>query len=412
MNDWLKEWYNDQFEKIDLSPSSEVWEHIARTMEEWPKHWYVANTNDLNTRPRQSTWENLNNQLVKERQIRLANRFSYAVASVVAFLFLIIPVQIEDSYLLTDLNYELAASSARENIPKEIVSLASRTRSSGEMFQRRIASTNNTTSELSITPVTAELEQREFATRNVLSNQLNNVDDLSGVIAISPVVASLEPKQLSLTSNLIDRKLNNENIAWSKHQFSLNVLPQLTILNNALAQHAFVDDNTEIIQSPSVALQFAYQRNFNSRNGLKVAALVNNKKSLVTSSDLNERSIDLNYLSLAAIYTSKWSLNKISPRLSFQAETGLIGGVVQSRSVTFNDERIPYLETGFGQFDLGAYLGASLVSSINDQWSWSVGLASQIGLINIFNGNQYVPRDYFSTSTQSAGLSFGLIYNL
>ena len=97
MKDWINEWYNDQFEKIDLTPSSNVWENISQTMEDWPKHWYASNVDDLGSKPRKATWEQLNSHLSDQRRVQRSNRFSYTAASVILTLLLVVPFGTDDS---------------------------------------------------------------------------------------------------------------------------------------------------------------------------------------------------------------------------------------------------------------------------------------------------------------------------
>jgi hypothetical protein len=201
-----------------------------------------------------------------------------------------------------------------------------------------------------------------------------------------------------------------DNSLKSGSWLSFALAPQISSLNNPMSQSAFKAEDQRVVYTPSLTYEVAAGYKFNRRNGVKLAMLLNNQKSLQVSTETDERSISLNYLSIGALYTSSWQVGH-SRRLSLNTEAGLLAGISTKNDVLFNTERIDYLEEGYSRFDAGVIFGASLSTKLNDHWSLSTGVNSQVGIVNIFKGTDAIPADFFKTSTQSISLNIGLIRN-
>lgn len=411
MKDWLNEWYNDQFNQIDLTPSSKVWDNIAQSMEEWPKHWYASNAEDVRTQPRPSTWEQLNQQLVRERSIQRANRVPYIAASIMAAILMFVPLNTDDSIVSRASDIEVTQfDKAYSDLNDQLVHNSIEDRASfsnqvnQDVFADRVDDVTNSGNE-NDTPISSipnkyqqSFIHHEFENGHIaLSNKAIRIS-----LAERPV-RSLKTPDFNARENISPY---GKQFVRNKLSFSLN--PQISMLNNPITQKAISSDEQRLSIRPDIALELAYQRNFNKRSGLKLAVLFNNNKTLLSASNTSEREISLNYSSLGALYTTQWDFLK-SDRLNFQTEAGLIASYASDPVVRFNEERVQYLESGFSRFDLGVIVGASLETKLTSKWSLTTGIQSQVGMLNIFEGNEFVPKDYFSTSTQSAGLSFGLI---
>lgn len=425
MKDWLNEWYNDQFNKIDLTPSSKVWDNIAQSMEDWPKHWYASNASDIRTEPRQSTWNQINEQLARQRAIQRANRVPYLAASIIVAILLVIPFKTDDTLLLdktpfSSQNFNVenvtfdsnSRNIAQNEITEETISgpqLSQLEEDTKEItIQRNDGLVYGQSRTSSIVPLPniykGGFEWTDFAEeKNALRAMQYDVDKI--MLAQQPVYS------LSNRSVKGDEIVIPDSDDFVKNQLSASVLPQISMLNNPLTQSAISSDDESLSINPELAFQVAYQRNFNARSGLKIAMLFNNKKTLRTKANGSDRTISLNYNSLGMLYTTQWDFLR-SERVSFRTEAGLIAGIAADPEVRFNNERIENLESGFRNIDLGMIVGASLNTELSPRWTLTTGVQSQVGMINIFKGNQFVPQDFFSTSTQSVGFNFGLIYNL
>lgn len=413
MKDWVKEWYNDQFDKIDLTPSSDVWDNISRTMEDWPKHWYASNVNDLGTKPRKDTWEQLNSHLSDQRRVKQSNRFSYAVAATISVLLLTIPLNTEDSlfsdYFQSAKFAGLNSSSIDEQSsstpvqkefqePKGSISITPR---DSELNLKKSQKIANDKSIGSPGAINEEYAFKPLPNDILITKKDQQYIDVSAVRSL-PILIS-KTKGTDFGSHLrVSDDSNNTN--W----MSLSVMPQLSSLNNPISQTAMASDKESLSIRPSMTYAISAGHKFDVRNGIKLSLLLNNQKRLRSESSTDQRSIDMNYVSLAALYTSTWSFGDHS-RFAFNSEIGMIAGYNTNNNIFFNQERITYLEDGFGKFDLGTMIGASISAQLSDDWSISAGVNSQIGITNVFRGNELIPSDFFRTTTQSVGFSLGLI---
>ncbi len=418
MKDWIDEWYNNQFDQIDLTPSSEVWENISQAMEDWPKHWYSFNAKDLGTKPRSNTWEQLNIHLSDERRVLRANRFSYITAAVASFLLLVIPLKTEDFLFSED--FQIASLAGFISSPD----LSDPIRSNSKIQKE----------ENTLGTVIADRRNSSFAYIDTINHNLNEetasiLKDNSPYVLNRSILKSgitidsedsgdfrnevnrmLPIRQTSLAQINLSRELSFNGVYDSKRWLSLSIMPQLSTLNNPMSQSSF---STEAKILPRLSLTYAFSagHKLNKRNGLKLAVLFNNNKSLMIESDKVQRNINLRYLSLAALYTSSWNIGRQN-RLRFNTEVGLFASTLTNKEVLFDEERVSSLEDGYGEVDAGAIFGVAISSKITNRWSLFTGVNTQIGLLNIFQGNQVIPSDFFKTSTKAVGLTIGFQYHL
>lgn len=413
MKDWINEWYKDQFDKIDLTPSSNVWDNISQTMEDWPKHWYASNVNDLGTKPRETTWDQLNSHLTDQRRIKRSNRFSYAAAAIISILLIVIPLNTEDSLFSDYFQNEYVANLMLSDDILEVKEIGDIIQ---EEFVQQLNSTQLSANISENKDVRESLAVRSLDAINLkrLNQRFSDVklvirkDYDEKIVSAQNSIETLPVLRSSFEENGLTSGLKFRENSYSENWFEVSILPQLSSLNNPLSQSAISSNSEKLTVMPSMTYSISAGHKFDRRNGLKLALLMNNQKGLRTSSSNSVRNIDLNYLSLAALYTSSWKLGQYS-RFAFNTEIGIIAGFNTNKDVFFNDERVDYLENGYGKIDAGVIMGASISTRLSNHWSLSTGLNSQIGLINVFNGNETIPSDFFRTTTQSIGLNIGLV---
>lgn len=418
MKDWIDEWYNNQFDKIDLTPSSEVWDNISQAMEDWPKHWYSFNAKDLGTKPRSNTWEQINAHLSDHRRISRTNRFSYITAVIASVLLFIIPLKTEDFLFSEDFqNTSLAGFISLPDLSNTTRSGSKIQNNENTLESGSADGRNNSFAEIEannddfVVETTSILKDNSLLVLNRSSLKSGiTIDSEDSDDFTNEINRMLPILQISITPSNSSRELPFNSFYDAKNWLSLYIMPQLSTLKNPMSQASFSSE-TKISPISSLTYAISAGHKLNERNGFKLAVLFNNKKSLMIESDKVQRKIDLRYLSLAAFYTSSWGIGKHN-RLRFNTEAGLFASTLTNKEVLFDEERVSSLEDGYGKIDAGAIFGVSISSKLSSRWSLSTGINTQIGLLNTFQGNQFIPSDFFKTSTKSVGLTIGFQYHL
>ena len=427
MKDWIKKWYSRQFNDIDEEPSSEVWENISKDLDGWPKHWYRENAGDLHTSPRAATWDAINRSLT--RGVLPKGSFLSRWAWFVLPVFFFIPHFLQrDSSTQKEVTtfsefmreYEDNHSIARveptvNNFIKngdqmEVVNhdLSRRDRTITNNNEIQTSSDEN----LALPKLLLEnIEQEE----ELNHAEFNKNSAMQGGQFDSPV-ARLQPliiKEDLLSSEKGWEILNIHDL--SKHQtyLSINILPQLSWLDNTLTRTAREDNSSSVKSSASLGFAIALDQQIRDKHGVHIQTTLNNRKSVrVQHAESSTKNIDLSYHSLDVMYSYDWKELDALGGLTIQPRIGVFAGYLTNVKATSGNSRIQTLEEGFGKWDLGASFGLAFKKDLNKNWQLNTSLNNQWGTFNIFRGNQDIPANYFSTYAHAVQLSFGIARKL
>jgi hypothetical protein len=410
MKDWLKKWYNNQFEQIDISPSSKVWDNISESLEEWPKHWYKTNTNDLKTSPRASTWESIQSQIVNIKYPARA-RPAYALISVATILLSIIPMSVSDGYF---------------NITNSKVSkLAINTQDLGEQESK---STLNVTDEaLNDSDIkggnSLSLNQIDGKDNSKIDNKPSNAVLLDRIISTTPEKITPEIEKGNTNYSISSMQLSRINypsinvsdnlVLASKSSFipnysvGLHLVSQFSSHLNPLRAKIKASDEGEIFNPVTVGFDLSFEKYISSKNSVRINLRGNNVKSLQFNEQNTAKEMTLNYLSLDLFYSRKWSLDN-SDKLYLKTNIGVFAGYAISKGVNYNEERVAYIEDGLRDIDFGNSIGLLLSRKLSNRMRLEVGATSQFGVMSIFKGTDVLPSNYFRSTSISYGLTVGI----
>lgn len=429
MNDWIKEWYKNQFNKIDLTPSSKVWDNISETLNDWPKHWYQSNVEKLDVKPDPMVWENLS------AEINSSNRgtsVSWRPSVAASFLFILfsslLPFYLkhEESTLLAgnenpNIVYKAAkveqARVSNSYTPKETTK--NEKDSSTDQVSRKSKSVSR--EKIGTRPFelnTSKIKETDFdyslvepLDKNLLDHTEKN-NFLSQEHTLSPKVIPFKTEQLTSLTLVKPIEEKNTKNSWKIGGF---ISPQTSLLNNPLTDLIATDQTNDSYGSLSVGVDIILEKQFTQKNGVRATIRSNNVKSLnLRSQDILgadfQRNFVLNYVTLDLNYVHSFSLNTDNT-LKLKALFGGFTGYLVNKSVTYNGEQVRYIEDGYKNWDFGTSLGLFINQSISDNFSLEAGFHSQIGMFNTFSGTTYLPANFFRTTTISNAFSIGVLYS-
>ncbi|MEX2483118.1 MAG: hypothetical protein WED10_01070 [Brumimicrobium sp.] len=416
MEDLLKKWYKDQFDKIDLSPSSKVWDNISMKLDEWPKYWYNSNIYKMNAEPRESTWEGLKVQLATENYGTRVNRLSYVAILVVIFVISSIPFQISDQSevysfkngFLAEHRSEPSNTEYSEN-QNEIVVNKTRSTNIKKNLDQKIESDK-------LKPSSISIVKNQLFARNIdlpiadFEDEISFSQENQLFLAIKDVEM---PTRKVVSQVDLDTPQNEINLKGDTY-IGLSVTPQLSSLLNPMSDKARNSENVEMNNPVSIGFDLSYEKYISKQNSIRLNLRANNVKRLnfdEHNSFNNEsirKEINLNYISMDMNYSRNWSLNK-SDNLQLKAFAGIYTGYLVNKSVSYNDERVGYIEDGFRNIDFGTSAGILLSNKISPKMRIEYGFVTQIGVINSFKGTDVLPSRYFKNTSHSYGMSIGVV---
>lgn len=430
MNDWIKEWFKDQFNNIDLTPSSKVWDNVSETLNDWPKHWYHTNAEKLDVKPDPSVWQNLSTEL-DEIPIKRTTWRPSAAASILFILFAsILPFYLrhEDAVLLSKVEskntlvieeQQLEVNNAEGNNDTTNENIISNPTISNEQSLDNLKIIKNETyqsknikkvnvlndSKFNPQPSQKELDQ-------VIANRLNKL--LIEEYSLSPKLIPFENNNFLSLSLIQPINEKQKESSWKIGGF---ITPQTSLLNNPLSSFASTDNNSDRYGKTSIGIDIMIEKQITKKSGVRAGIRGNNIKSLNLKSQDNttgnsiRKNFNLNYVTLDINYVHSFSLNT-DKTFNLKALIGGFTGYLLDKSVRYNEEQIRYIEDGYNKWDFGTSIGLFVNQSINSRISLEAGFSSQVGMHNIFGGTEYLPANFFKTTTITNAFSIGFLYSL
>ncbi len=427
MKDWIKKWYNRQFNDIDEEPSSEVWENISNDLDEWPKHWYRENADDLHSSPQDTTWGAINDSLSRGKLLEgsFLNRWAWFVLPV----FFFIPHFLQRDSIT---NKEFKAFSVRlseHEGEKYMAKLdlhennAEKNGNHSEVYNQDFSQPNrNLASSKKIQPGSDEgSTYPKLASENMDQEEglnhtgFNKNSDTQSDKCDSPV-AQLQPLIIKgdlLSSGKGLESLKIQEVSNKQTFLSVNILPQLSWLDNTLTRTARKDNSSYVKSRASIGFAIALDRQIRDKHGVHIQTTLNNRKSVrVQHAESSTKNINLSYHSFDMMYSYDWKEMDALGGLTIQPRIGIFAGYLTNVKATSGNSRIQTLEEGFGKWDLGASFGLAFKKDLNENWQLNTSLNNQWGTFNVFRGNQDIPANYFSTYAHAVQLSFGIARKL
>lgn len=427
MEDWIKKWYNDQFNKIDLSPSSEVWDNISVSMEDWPKHWYKSNTNEIKTDPRPSTWQSINSQLADINYPARHTRPAYILIAIVILILSLIPNSLSDGYIDSSNGQDFVLaknhktdSSLEEYLLNSSNPIEKHTKNSDNQTTKSIASIseevekNDQSENIELVDETSSNEiapslnspdlpliKQEEINKMIVDNVL--IEDDHDLVSLQPTIINYP--EIDLNADLVYRA---KDISKPNYSIGLHFVPQFSSLLNPLRTKIRANADIEALNPVSVGFDMSFEKYITSKNSLRVSVRGNNIKSLKFREQNTLKEMTLNYASLDLTYSRNWRLGN-SEKLYLKTYIGIFAGYAISKGVNYNGDRVAYIEDGLQNMDFGNSMGLILSRKIANNTRLEIGANSQFGAMNIFKGTDVLPSKYFRTSTISYGLSIGVV---
>jgi hypothetical protein len=95
-----------------------------------------------------------------------------------------------------------------------------------------------------------------------------------------------------------------------------------------------------------------------------------------------------------------------------EASGGVYGSFRTDIAELWAGEERNFMSEGFKKFDLGLNTELNTVYTLNESVDLTMGLYASNGLINVFNGIDNIPANFYRTFTTSIGTSVGLRFAL
>lgn len=456
MEDWLKKWYKEGFEKSKASSPKKNWKKIAAELDEWPAHWYKSNADKVGIRPKHTNWDAIKKELSDLPVLRKNPIFQIRaiVVTAIAFLlpFLLInPVFYVSNAELSNLTEENSEIQIELNKVSSQESLAfneqnstnknddSKTNRATTIKKEKLSNLISEETELnegllSITNSKDLIEtlDKEPETNinqiTVVVSQVEKVDDNQE--EKSPLIVTNEQpdeKEFDQINKLPIKKLDpiktkssfNSGLNDIKNPLIYNgwyigggAVLQKTTLLNPINSRSLVK-GSGVMSSPNlnVSINLNVMKQLKNRNAFSAFVMLNNNKSQryteTNFDEVAEGQISLDYVLVGANYHSRL-LESYDNTLSLNSVMGLYSAINTGISEHKNTEQIDFLKGGFRNYDVGVSFGFETNFYLNSKWMIYSDLIYQLGVINIFNGTDKVPADFFHTQTSSLNLGVGI----
>ncbi len=453
-DNWLKKWYRDRFRySFPGSPDEKNWAKIRQRLEEeWPSYWYEANMAKAEAIPRAGLWEELNRNLEVLRVAQRGRRIGLLRSIGLAGMVVVLPFALSDLNDIgtPDIGETENAAASRQSVPALVAD-------NGSSAPSEVVYTNPGTPVQTSPQPTAVL-----ANHSDLHDQQSPLtpENISGIATITPVVNAnvtgnsfpetreriSEP--IAGTGNTVQEEprpalaeVNELEIA-DVQPLALSYDPQ-PVLTQLTIPGASRPHSGKGLWSISVAprLQFSTLQNPTTTLGLDPKSRITNKLSCNTAfyvdaswqwsrrSELSlgllfndvkcqqyfdfqgsqyiKKEVCLNYQSISLMYRRAF-ISPAAGRFRMDASIGFYAGLLSDVHEEWDGEETSWLSPGFRKTDFGITAGLNATYRLNRHLGLTTGAYYRNGFVNIFEGVDLLPRDFYKTYTVSFGAQLGL----
>jgi hypothetical protein len=426
MEDWLKTWYKEGFEKSKVHSPKKNWKKIASELEEWPSHWYKKNVAEIKIKPKHTIWGNIEQQLQQQQPKRVfafSLNYFILVSGIVLMPFLLVhPPYFYDSTRTAEFSFAQVDNpvsiKTKEYNPTSLINAKDEDLVREIENQKKISSHEPPSIEniLPAEHINKKEEQHKYISTHIETLKNSSIDDSEeGIDFTQPTFIPMYALNNSLyfENSLRQNKVKIDQKGW---YIGGGATIQKTSLLNPITQRSLSKTsslNTKVSMNIGAHLN-AYNQ-FNNRSALSATIFLNNKKiqqyELFENQELTTGKMELNYLLLGVNYHRR--LKHFSNKsMGISSIVGLFTGINTGISEVVNTKDVVIFQNGFRKFDAGITAGYELNYSLSPKLMFYSDIVYQIGLINIFRGTDKIPSDFFHTQTSSLYLNLGLRFKM
>lgn len=431
MEDWVKKWYKEGFEKSNAYSPKNNWKIIASVLNEWPAHWYKKNVNDIKLRPKYNLWDNIESTLQRNTpqptSLFSFKKFAALVGIICIPFFLVHPtvrltsstsdhkiVEVED--VKTSHLKKLAIQSAVQTIHKAISPSSDKKKIQLLLIEQNTIVSNVVNSNSHFDSDSSALAESNNTSQTINPNISPASIDSTRLIDLDPL--ELNPLYAITSASIIDYSLlpAKKKIDQKGWYLGTGATLQKTSLLNPITQRSLTSGSSlKTVASLNIGTQLSAYNQVTNRSGISATIFLHNKKiqqyKTTQSQETYSGKTELDYILFGFNYHRRLKTFENIP-LNINSITGVFAGLNTGVSETINNESVVLLQNGFRKFDSGISVGYEINYSISPKWLFYSDIVYQIGLINIFKGTEQIPSHFFHTQTSSLNFSLGLKFKI
>ncbi|GEM_PF-5453435 len=427
--DWLKKWYRDNFSRSSATDlKEETWKNIESQLGDWTGYWYKSNAESVGEQAPDAVWTQLSSSVQETFMLRRARKWAIARTLGLCFVFLSVPYFMSDyllskEELLRPSGYSIATAEQESlSSPEGLVVSNDEISNTAAIPQENILATNSNSEPLTISANTSTILPTEIpfeASSAVRTHQnINNEDKSSERVLgnIHPLATNeLQPISNAVDLQLVNSEYNRKPMRARNWQVGLAGNYQRSMLLNPTLQRGN-DSQSSIknILGNNVSATISLSRKITPLNKIRLAAKINDVKSQhfmdFAGAQYIRKSLSITYQTLGLSYRRSLLPNHRQSRFGLELGAGFYGSYRTSIEESWGDEERFVMSQGFKKFDLGAQIELDGVYTLYPSVDLTLGVYYSNGFINIFDGIDGIPSDFYKTYTSAFGASIGLQY--
>ncbi len=390
-NNKFSKWYKERIESNPEFPPGHVWEDIKDDLD-------IADT-----------WQRIDQKFTREKRIRTYIFSGIAAAAVFGFLLLVdIPPVMNPA--LPDYSDEILITEKQSSElspvvfdQEEEVAFPDKNIVHGnDVMAQRIRNKEMIES----SPVNRPLEKLNTADLKRINSKIRLLNE--GNESSSMPLFAMTEKTIAETEKEISEPVNSKNTYYFGLSGQMN---NSLMLSNKTIYSINESPYSQVRPQQSGRIGLVAGLKLSERFGAQAEFYINNLKGQTfreyRDGELIDNQIQLGYSSLQLI--SDYKFIKSSQKLPFSHHIllGVYGSYLKNASQSYlMQEEDPLSE--YKKFDAGFIIGYSLQTSIMQNVNISADLRLDPGIINIYEGSSYLPKEFNRTYNSSflVGLSF------
>src|SRR6056297_429851 len=390
-NNKFSKWYKERIESNPEFPPGHVWEDIKDDLD-------IADT-----------WQRIDQKFTREKRIRTYIFSGIAAAAVFGFLLLVdIPPVMNPA--LPDYSDEILITEKKSSElspvvfdQEEEVAFPDKNIVHGnDVMAQRIRNKEMIES----SPVNRPLDRLRSADLKRINSKISLLNE--GNESSSMPLFAMTEKTIAETEKEISEPVNSKNTYYFGLSGQMN---NSLMLSNKTIYSINESPYSQVRPQQSGRIGLVAGLKLSERFGAQAEFYINNLKGQTfreyRDGELIDNQIQLGYSSLQLI--SDYKFIKSSQKLPFSHHIllGVYGSYLKNASQSYlMQEEDPLSE--YKKFDAGFIIGYSLQTSIMQNVNISADLRLDPGIINIYEGSSYLPKEFNRTYNSSflVGLSF------